>query len=102
MMTPPLVILVILCQMLVSCRCHICTTLNSPYIVGHGNLLGPTLMLIMRINVGHVIFDPTLNLWQNISMDHTKYVLRKLMRVIIYFALLLSKTSIQCVNWKSS
>ena len=29
-------------------------TLNSPISVGHGNFLEPTLIFIVRINVGHV------------------------------------------------
>ena len=39
------------------------STLYSPSItVGHSNFLEPTLILIMRINVGHINFQPTLNL----------------------------------------
>lgn len=36
-------------------------TLNSPTTMGHISFLEPALILIMRINVGHVNFQLTLN-----------------------------------------
>ena len=39
------------------------TTLNSPNIVGHNDILDPTQALIMRINMGYINFQLTLNFW---------------------------------------
>ena len=41
-------------------------TLNNPSIVGHNTLLELTPILIMRINGGHVNFQPTLNSSENL------------------------------------
>lgn len=38
---------------------YLITTLNSPIIVGHTNLLQSMLILIMRINTSHINFQPT-------------------------------------------
>ena len=42
-------------------RCIIKNTLNNPITVGHNNFVEPTLILITRISVGHINFEPTLN-----------------------------------------
>lgn len=38
------------------------TMLNLPNITGHNNLLEPTMLLVMKIDVGQVNFQPTLSL----------------------------------------
>ena len=35
-------------------------TLNSPIIVGHNKFLEHVLILLVRMNVGHITFQPTL------------------------------------------
>jgi hypothetical protein len=42
---------------------HVLTTLNIHDIVGYDNFLERTLIFIMKINMGHIKFQTTLNLY---------------------------------------
>ena len=71
--------------------CTTTTTLNSPTIVVHNNFLVLRLMVRMRINVGHINFQPTLNFLVEINVDD--YF------ILCYFCPI---TNIQHVGKKSS
>ena len=66
------------------------TTPNNHVIVGHNNPLEITLILILRISVGHVNVQPMPNLQFRRRVGHIKFFPRKLMWVIILFMPLLS------------
>ena len=53
--------------------------------MGHNNFLEPTLILTLRINVGHIIFQPMLTFQEKISVGHSNYFPRKFMWAIIIF-----------------
>jgi hypothetical protein len=58
-------------------------TLNNSNIVGHIYFLEPTLILIMRINVGHSNSQPMLNFYLSVYVGHIKCIPIKLMWVSI-------------------
>ena len=58
--------------------------------MGHDNFLKPTVILVVRINVGHINIEPTLNLVE-ISMANINFLFSRNQRgYLFYFVILWS------------
>ena len=80
-------------------------TLNSPIAVGHSNFLESMLILIMRVDVVHINFQPTLNFKQKPSMSHISFFFFSMkinMGDCFVLRFICPITNIQCVGQKSS